>query len=64
MHNFIKKEDIADVLFHQYENEDITSEANNNDDSNNSQADRTVNSEEQMEMPLVRDAMVDAHIQK
>lgn len=63
VHSFIRKEGIADTLFHQYENEDVTLELNNNDNDSTSKADRVVNIEDQMEMSSVRDAIADALIQ-
>ena len=50
MYNFIRKELIADILFLRYENEDITLEANHNNDSSTSSVDEAVDIGEQMEM--------------
>ena len=61
MHNFIKKEAIADALFIEYENEDISLEAINNDNSGTSDTDVVVDIVEQMEMSEVRNAIADAH---
>eukprot|EP00268_Persea_americana_P028534 TRINITY_DN27701_c0_g1_i4.p1 TRINITY_DN27701_c0_g1~~TRINITY_DN27701_c0_g1_i4.p1 ORF type:complete len:141 (-),score=18.74 TRINITY_DN27701_c0_g1_i4:54-476(-) len=63
VHNFIRKEAIADTLFKQYENEDIFLKANNDDDSGIFDTDTIVDTAEQMEMLEVRDAIADALFQ-
>ena len=63
VHNFIRKEAIADTLFKQYENEDIFLKANNDDDSGIFDTDTIVDTVEQMEMLEVRDAIADALFQ-
>ena len=60
VHNFIRKEAIANALFIQYENEDISLEAIDSDDSGTSDTDVVVDIAEQMEMSKVRNAIVDA----
>ncbi|KAJ8644425.1 hypothetical protein MRB53_006173 [Persea americana] len=57
------KEAIADALFQQYENENISLEASNDDDNGISDTDTTVDIAEQMEMSEVRDAIADALFQ-
>eukprot|EP00268_Persea_americana_P054307 TRINITY_DN620_c0_g1_i1.p1 TRINITY_DN620_c0_g1~~TRINITY_DN620_c0_g1_i1.p1 ORF type:complete len:161 (-),score=16.88 TRINITY_DN620_c0_g1_i1:862-1344(-) len=63
VHNFIIKEAIADALFQQYENENISLEASNDDDNGISDTDTVVDIVEQMEMSEVRDAIADALFQ-
>ncbi|KAJ8648564.1 hypothetical protein MRB53_001587 [Persea americana] len=52
-----------DALFQQYENENISLEASNNDDNGISDTDTAVDIVEQMEMSEVRDAIADALFQ-
>ena len=63
VHNFIRKEAIADALFQQYENENISLEASNDDDNGISDIDTAIDIAEQMEMSEVRDAIADALFQ-
>ena len=60
VYSFIRKEAIADALFIEYENEDISLEAIDSDDSGTSDTDVVVDIAEQMEMSKVRNAIVDA----
>lgn len=60
VHNFIRKEAIADELFRQYESEELAPEASNGGDSSTPETDATVNIEQQMEMSAIRDAIADA----
>ena len=56
---------IAYSRFYQYENKTITLEGNNNDNNSTSEADRVViNTEDQMEMSLIKDALAAALIQE
>ena len=60
MHNFIKKEAIADGLFRQYKSEELAPEASHGGDSSTPETGVTVNIEQHMEMSALRDAIGDA----
>lgn len=57
VHNFIRKEAIADELFHKYESEDVDLGDNND---NNIASNEEVDACEQLEMTYLRDAIADA----
>ena len=60
VHNFIRKEAIANELFHQYESEELALEASNGGDSSTAETDATVNIEQAMEMSAIKDKIADA----